>query len=438
MTHNGEVGGPPAHGSPPGPPNGAPPSADAQPGPAHAPHTPAHGTPGLPRGTEARPQWVAIPAQNARRTVVIVLLLVVALWIGAWMFSSVGSFLFLLLLAWLLSVAMEPPVLALANRGVRRGAATGLVMLAGVLITGATSVLFGQVLVSQASELGKQFPTAVTRALDWANSTFHIQLNVASIQQSLDLTPDKLGELAGRYGGGVLGVFGSVLTFIFDLVTILVFAYYLSADSPKLRQAIGSYLPPRYQRVVVTVWAIAVEKTGGFVISKLVLAGLSATFHILFFWLIDVPFWFPLGLLAGIVGQFIPAVGTYIGVILPALFTLLDNPINAVWIAIFATVYQQLENYVFTPRVSRQTMNVHPGIALAAVFVGAGLFGPIGALIGIPVVAAVLTILETYRAQHELLPELAALEDSTGYGPEDSPEPSEEPTEGPVVPAPRS
>lgn len=83
-------------------------------------------------------------------------------------------------------------------------------------------------------------------------------------------------------------------------------------------------------------------------------------------------------------------------------------------------------------------MNVHPGIALAAVFVGAGLFGPIGALIGIPVVAAVLTILETYRAQHELLPELAALEDSTGYGPEDSPEPSEEPTEGPVVPAPRS
>jgi predicted PurR-regulated permease PerM len=390
----------------------------------------AHGAPAPPRGTEGRPQWIAIPAQNARRTTIIVLLLVVALWIGAWMFSSLGSFFFLLLLAWLLSVAMEPPVLWFTDRGFRRGAATGIVMLAGVLLTGATGVLFGQVLVSQAAELGQQFPTAISRALDWVNSTFDTKLNVASIQESLDLTPDKLGEFAGRYGGGVLGVFGSVLTFVFDLLTILVFAYYLSADSPRLRQAIGSYLPPRYQRVVVTVWAIAVEKTGGFVISKLVLAALSAAFHILFFWLIDVPFWFPLGLLAGIVGQFIPAVGTYIGVILPALFTLLDDPINAVWIAIFATVYQQLENYVFTPKVSKQTMNVHPGIALGAVFVGAGLFGPIGALIGIPVAAAILTILETYRAQHELLPELAALEDSTPTEPGEPSDTGEKPDAG--------
>lgn len=408
MTHNGEVPGPPPHGGP----------------------IPA-------RGTEGRPQWVAIPAQNARRTTVIVLLLVIALSIGAWIFTSIGSFLFLLLLAWLLSVAMEPPVLALANRGMRRGMATGIVMLVGLTLTGATTVLFGQVLVSQASELGQQFPTAVSRALDWVNSAFGTKLNVASVQQSLDLTPDKLGELAGRYGGGVLGVFGSVLTFVFDLLTILVFAYYLSADSAKLRQAIGSYLPPRYQRVVVTVWAIAVEKTGGFVISKIVLAALSAFFHILFFWLIDVPFWLPLGLLAGIVGQFIPAVGTYIGVILPALFTLLDEPIKALWIAAFATVYQQLENYIFTPKVSKQTMNVHPGIALGAVFVGAGLWGPIGALIGIPVAAAVLTILETYRAQHELLPELAGLEDQGAPGSDGPSDESDAPVEGPAVQSPQ-
>jgi predicted PurR-regulated permease PerM len=407
VTHNGEVGGP---------------QVDSGPTP--------------PRGTERRPQWVAIPAQNARRTAVVVLLVVVALFIGTWMFNSLGSFLFLLLLAWLLSVAMEPPVLWLSNRGLRRGAATGLVMLFGVIVMSATGLMFGQVLISQAAELGRQFPSVVTSVIEWLNSTLHTQLNVASIQKSLALTPGQLGELAGRYGGGVLGVFGSVLTFVFDLLTILVFAYYLSADSPKLRQAIGSYLPPRYQRVVVTVWAIAVEKTGGFVISKIALAALSATFHIFFFWLIDVPFWFPLGLLAGIVGQFIPAIGTYIGVILPALFTLVDKPINVLWIAAFATVYQQLENYVFTPRISRQTMNVHPGIALGAVFVGAGLWGPVGALIGIPVTAAILTILETYRAQHELLPELAALEEN-GPGVSEAAPPTDTPTEGPAVTAPR-
>jgi len=378
---------------------------------------------------EVRPQWIAITPGSAKRTGITIILLVVALWVGSWVFGALSSFLFLLLISWLLSIAMEPPVLWLMQRGVkRRGLATGIVMIVMLMLFGATMALFGQVFISQAAALGEQFPAAVKHALDWVNATFHTQIDVAKIQTSLNLSPDKLGELAGRYGGGLLGVFGSVLTFVFDAVTILVFAYYLSADSPRLRQAIGSWLQPRYQRVLTTVWTIAVEKTGGYVISKLVLAGLSAVFHSLFFWIIDVPFWLPLGLLAGIVGQFIPTIGTYIGVLLPALFSLLDKPVNAVWIALFATVYQQLENYVFTPKISKRTMDVHPAVALGSVFVGAALFGAIGAVIGIPVAAAALTIVDTFRRRHELLPELAALEainvdeDSDGAKPsEDDP-----------------
>ena len=97
---------------------------------------------------------------------------------------------------------------------------------------------------------------------------------------------------------------------------------------------------------------------------------------------------------------------------LPALFTLVEKPINALWIVIFATIYQQIENYVFTPRVSRRTMDVHPAVALGSVIAGAALFGPIGALIGIPLAAVALSIINTFSARHELLPELAALEDA--------------------------
>ncbi len=372
-----------------------------------------HRAPPLPSTStnEIRPQWIAITPGSAKRTAIMVILLIVVLWIAVWVFGALSSFLFLLLLSWLISIAMEPPVLWLTRHGVRRrGMATGIVMVVLLVVVAATMALFGQVFISQASQLGQQFPSAVRQSLDWVNATFHTTIDVSQIQASLNLSPSSLSDLAGRYGGGILGVFGSVLTFIFDAVTILVFAFYLSADSPRLRQAIGSWLQPRYQKVLTTVWTIAVEKTGGYVISKLVLAGLSAFFHSLFFWFIDVPFWLPLGLLAGIVGQFIPTIGTYIGVLLPALFSLLDKPINALWIALFATVYQQLENYVFTPKISKRTMDVHPAIALGSVFVGAALAGPIGAIIGIPVAAAALTIVDTFRRRHELLPELAALE----------------------------
>jgi predicted PurR-regulated permease PerM len=381
--------------------------------------------------SEYHPQWIAIPSANVRRVVFIVLASLVGLSIAMWAFSAMSSFLLLLLLAWLLSIAMEPVVLWLSRRGIRRGVATGLTMAAMLVITAALAELFGQVFVSQLSQLGQQLPNAVTSALDWVNATFHTSFDIAQIQNALQLTPDKLGELAGKYGGGILGVFGSLLTFIFDTLTILVFAYYFSADSPRLRQTIGSWLPQRFQHVFITVWTISVEKTGGYVVSKVVLATLSAFFHATFFWFIDVPFWLPLGVFAGIVGQFIPTIGTYIGVVLPALFALLENPINALWIAIFATVYQQLENYVFTPKISRRTMDVHPAVALGSVIAGAALLGAIGAIIGIPVAAVLLAILNTFRQRHELVPELASLqapeeEDEEDFGNEENGEISED------------
>jgi predicted PurR-regulated permease PerM len=386
-----------------------------------AAHEPAHDTHPAPHPTHPEPhppaphrnhrtQWIAISPKNARRIVAIVLFSMVLLWVAIWAFQAMGSFLFLLLLAWLLSIAMEPVVLWLSARGLRRGLATGVTMATMLLVLGGLAELFGSVFAAQVSQLGTQFPNAVTGAIHWVNSTFGTSFDIEQIKQALSLTPDKLGELAGKYGGGIIGVFGSVFTFIFDALTILVFAYYFSADSPKLRQSIGSWLPQRYQRVFITVWTISVEKTGGYVVSKIVLASLSAFFHATFFYIIDVPFWLPLGLFAGIVGQFIPTIGTYIGVILPALFALVEKPINVVWIVIFATIYQQLENYVFTPRISRRTMDVHPAIALGSVIAGAALFGPIGALIGIPIAAVALAILDTFSKRHELLPELAELE----------------------------
>jgi len=106
------------------------------------------------------------------------------------------------------------------------------------------------------------------------------------------------------------------------------------------------------------------------------------------------------------VSQFIPTIGTYIGVAIPAVFAAFNDPVDVIWIIIFATVYQQIESYVFTPRVSRATMDIHPAIALGSVFVGFAFFGPIGAIIGIPLAAAVIAIIETYANRHELVPEL--------------------------------
>ena len=251
----------------------------------------------------------------------------------------------------------------------------------------------------------------VTRAISWANSTFHLSLDPATVTNNLNVTPSQVGSVATNLAGGVLGVVTSLLAAVLNVVTFLVFALYLAADGPRVRTTIGSWLQPARQDVFVTVWDIAQAKTGGYVVSKVVLAGLSSAFHAAFFYLVGVPAWLPLAVLVGLMAQFVPVVGTYVGILIPILFVVFSSPITAVWIVAFATVYQQIETYVFTPRVSRRTMDVNPGIALASVFIGAALWGAIGALIGIPMAAAIVAVLDTYGHRHELVPALAAMDE---------------------------
>lgn len=109
----------------------------------------------------------------------------------------------------------------------------------------------------------------------------------------------------------------------------------------------------------------------------------------------------------GITAQFVPIVGTYLGIILPVLATVFTSAWLALAIVVFAAVYQQIENYVFTPRISKRTMDVNPAIALAAVFVGAAIWGPLGAVIGTPLAAAGVSILDTYSRRYELITDIA-------------------------------
>jgi predicted PurR-regulated permease PerM len=349
---------------------------------------------------------VRVQPRALRRGVVVVLLLLVAFKFALWAYEALGKFLFLLLLAWLLSIAMEPAVAWFANHGLRRGAGTGIVMLALFLATIGFIAVFGSLFFTQLAALVTQLPDIIVQLTTWLNTTFNFTLDPTRILEQLKISPTQLAGIASNLAGGVFGVVGLVFGTIFDALTVFVFSFYFSADGPRLRRAVGSWLPLRYQKVFVTVWDIAVIKTGGFVVSKVVLASISAFFHCTAFYIIGVPYWLPMGIFAGIVSQFIPTIGTYIGIIIPAIFAVFDDPIDVVWIIAFATIYQQIESYVFTPRISRVTMDIHPAIALASVFVGFEFFGPIGAIIGIPLAAAVIAVIETYGERHELVPEL--------------------------------
>lgn len=338
-----------------------------------------------------------------RRAVVFVLLAVAAYQAVVWAFLTLRGFLGLLFLAWLFAISIEPLVVRLTRLGLRRGAATGLVLLALVLLTAAFVGVFGALLVDQLAQLVTSLPDVVRAVADDANRRFGTDLDPGRILTALDLAPDRLQDLAGRLAPGVLGVVTSVLGVVFSFFTFLLFGYYMSAQGPALRDTVSRWFPPRQQRVIATVWEIAVEKTGGYVLSRLVLAVIAAVVTGATLLVLGVPFWLPLAIWTGIVSQFIPTIGTYLAIALPAVVALAGDPLDALWVVLVGTIYQQVENYVVAPRVTARTVAIHPAVAFGAVIVGAALFGPLGALVAIPVVAAVEAVVDTYGHRYELV-----------------------------------
>jgi predicted PurR-regulated permease PerM len=351
-------------------------------------------------------QMVALDPTFLRRSVLVILVGILLFQILEWSALRLAGFLFNLLLAWLLAISFDPLVSGLAKRGLPRALATAIVavgVIAGIVIF---LVLFGGALASQATALVLSVPFLIVDVVSWLNGTFDARIDPAEITSNLNLTTQQLADLAGSLAGGLLGIISGVFGAIFSFVTIIVFSFYFSASAPQIKRFLASWLKPERQVVFIEVWDISVRKAGGFVISKLVLATVAAAAHVAFFWIIDIPYWLPMGIFAGFVSQFIPTIGTYIGIIVPAFFAAFNDPWDVLWIVLFATIYQQIENYIFSPRISTATMAINSGVALASVFIGAALFGPIGAIIGIPVIAIVIAVIETYGRRYELDPEL--------------------------------
>jgi predicted PurR-regulated permease PerM len=170
-----------------------------------------------------------------------------------------------------------------------------------------------------------------------------------------------------------------------------------------MRRALCSRLTPERQVRVLQGWELAITKTGGYLYSRALLALLSAFFHWIVFQSIGTPAPVALALWVGLVSQFLPVVGTYLAGVLPVLLTLLDSPLKAAIVIGFIVVYQQVENYVFSPRITARTMELHPAVAFGAALGGASLLGFVGALLALPAAAMIQAIASEWGHRYDVM-----------------------------------
>lgn len=347
------------------------------------------------------PPWV-------RRAIVFWWSILVGLWLTLIVVRELRSLLVQLAVAVFLSFALEPAVGALQSRGVKRGQATLLSLLGVFVAFGVFVALMGQLIATQLTDLVDELPGYVSSGTAWANEQFGAQIDPSDLIAQIETGQiTTFANDASRY---LLSIGTTLAGVLFQALTILLFTYYLTADGPRLRRLICSVLPPSRQVEVLRVLDLATDKTGAYISSRLVLAVLSGVFHWIVFSILGLPSAVALALWVGVISQFIPTLGTYLAGVLPALVAVGDDPSKAVWVIVAVVAYQQVENYLLQPRITAQTLDLHPAVSIGAVLAGTTLFGAAGALMALPVVATGSGFFSAYIARHDLVEDRSNIE----------------------------
>ncbi|GAA2230641.1 hypothetical protein GCM10010413_30170 [Promicromonospora sukumoe] len=340
-------------------------------------------------------------------------LVVLAVYLGAFGWYAMGALRGLavnVLIAFFLALALEPPVVWCVRHGWRRGAAAATALGGSIVLVAVVLGLFGNLFVQQLIQLLDTLPDVYAAIQDRIAEQFGVAL-----PDSDDLVREVLTNFGNDVASGVLLAGASVIGALFALLTILLVTYYLLAAGPRLRVAVCRWLTPARQQEVLTLWEITQVKVSDFISSRIVLASLSAAFTLVFLLIVRTPYALPLAVFVGVVSQFVPTIGTYLGGALPVAVALTSQGLpQALAVLAFIIGYQQLENLYFSPKVSARALEMNPAVSFLVVLGFGAVFGALGAFLALPIAATVQATANTYLRRHDLV-ESHMLRDPDGW-----------------------
>ncbi|HEX6937051.1 MAG TPA: AI-2E family transporter [Actinomycetes bacterium] len=347
------------------------------------------------RSSEGRAEF----AWRLRETVVVTAVGVLVVLALLWALAQLRGLIVLVLFSLFLAFALEPAVNWLARRGWRRGVATLVVYLALLVVMAVFVAILGTVVARQMTDLVGSLPDYSQRVARFLEDQLGVDLSSKDVARSAGTISDIVGSVIG----GAFGFGATVLGLLFQLLTVATLTFYLTKDGPRLRRTVCSFVPAARQEDVMRAWEIAIDRTAAYVWYRTALAMVSAVVHSIAFAALGVPYAVTLALWVGVVSQFIPTVGTYLAGSLPIAVALAESPRTALLTFVFIVIYQQVENYVLSPPLSARTMQIHPAVGFSAAIAGVALMGPVGALLALPVVATLQTVLSEYVTRHEVV-----------------------------------
>jgi predicted PurR-regulated permease PerM len=297
--------------------------------------------------------------------------------------GSVSSVLVLIGVAFFLALGLEPAASWLVNRKLPRWAATTLVFLIFVLAMGAFVAAAIPPLVEQAGELVHQAPHYLQQLRDHSsvigrlNDRFHLQ------QRITDTVNGSGGSVVNDVVSAGSAVFGAVA----DSLIVIVLTVYFLFDLPRIRTTLYRLVPNTRRPRAILIGDEVFAKVGAYVLGNVAISVIAGAATFIWLSAFAVPYAVLLGIFVAIL-DLVPVVGsTVAGIAVAAVALTVSLPVCILTI-VFFVAFRLTEDYLLVPRIIGRAVKVSALITVVAVLIGAALLGIVGALVAIPIAAA--------------------------------------------------
>jgi predicted PurR-regulated permease PerM len=305
---------------------------------------------------------------------------------GAWLLYIVSSALVLIGMAFFIAVGLEPVVAWLARHRIPRLAGVTAVVFALLMSVAGFFAALIPPLVDQTIRFIDQVPQFLRRLGDHSsflgrlNDQFHIQDRLRSSLNNPDLVNGLLGG-----GRALLGIVGNT-------VVVLVLSVYFLANFPRIRAATYRFVPHSRRPRAILIGDEIFAKVGWYVLGNLLISVIAAVASFIWFISLGIPYPVLLAILLAVL-DLIPVIGsTVAGVIISLMALTVSVPVFIATVG-FCIAYRLIEDYLLVPKIIGRVVKVPAIVTVVAFLLGAVLLGVIGALVAIPVAAAILLLL---------------------------------------------
>ena len=252
-------------------------------------------------------------------------------------------------------------------------------------------------LVAQAEALWRRMPAEFNRFQSFLID-HRLMTRVVTLEEAVQNAPTGAG---GNAVGTVLVAISSVIGGVFGLITILILSFYLLVEADTMFEYVIRFVPAGRRTDVATAAREAVVKVSAWLRAQFLLAGVMGVFAAIGLWLMDVPYFYVIALVAAI-GETIPIVGPVIGGVTAVAVAVTVSPKLALTVGAYFLVLHQLEANVLVPKIMERRVGVSPVAVMVALLVGGALWGLVGAILAIPTVAILSVIIEELAISRDI------------------------------------